>query len=116
MSFGDGVFGARPLVLGDLLLARRDDILGTVGDFKSHMCHHGLLALADLLVLLMLIVHLVLKVKLEAERLLESSGELGKPTLCLGEGNFIVGVFIFGTGTIPRLLMMLDQGISNGVR
>ena len=72
--------------------------------------------------MLMLIVHLVLEDKLEAKGLLESSGELGKPTLGLGEGQFIVGVlfiffhFFFGTGTIPRLLMMLDQGISDGVR
>jgi hypothetical protein len=84
------------------------------------MFHHGLLTLADLLVLLMLmlIVHLVLEFKLEAKGLIDSNSELSKPILYLGEGKFIVGVFIFvfGSGTIPRLLMMLDQGISNRVR
>jgi hypothetical protein len=55
------------------------------------MCHHSLLALTDLLVLLKLMVHLVLEVNLEAKGLLESSSKLVKPTLVLGEGNFIVG-------------------------
>jgi hypothetical protein len=121
MSFGNRVFGASPLVRGDPFIRWHDGILGTFGDFKSHMFHHGLSTLADLLVLLMLIVHLVLEVKLEAKGLLESNVELGKPILCLGEGKFIVRVFmfflfVFSTKTIPRLLMMLDQGISNGVR
>jgi hypothetical protein len=73
-------------VLGDPFFTGCDDFLGAIRDLKHHMDHRGLLALTDLLVLLMLIVHLLLEVQLEAKGFLNPSGELGKPNLSLGEG------------------------------
>jgi hypothetical protein len=54
------------------------------------------LELADLLVFLMLIVHPVLDVLLEAKGLLEVCGELGKPTLGLGGRTQVVGGITIG--------------------
>jgi hypothetical protein len=119
ISFDNGVFGSSPLVLGLPFLGRADDVLGAIGDGETHVDHHGLLALADLLVLLMLIVHLVLEVLLETKRLPEACSELDKPTLGLGGRRHVVGVISIGitlftlvlgsNGAEPWLQMSLDH-------
>lgn len=123
VPFGDGVFGASPLVLVLPFLRRGDDVLGAIGDGETHVDHHGLLALADLLVLLMLIVHLVLEVLIETKGLLEACSELGKPTLGLGGRRHVVGVITISlnlfmlvlgsTGAIPSEQVSLDGGVAH---
>jgi hypothetical protein len=54
------------------------------------------LALADLLVVVMSLVHPILEVPLEAKGLLEASGELGEEALGLDGVGHIVGIITIG--------------------
>ena len=63
---------------------------------KLHVPHHRLLALADLLVVMVSLIHPIFKVPLEAKGLLEASGELGEEALLLDGVGHIVGVVAIG--------------------
>jgi hypothetical protein len=60
------------------------------------MSHHGLLALKNLLVLHVGVIHSILEIFLEAKRLLEACGELGEESLGLDGGWHKVGVITIG--------------------